>query len=302
MRGWYSGKYAGDLYDVAHSWSAVFPDIFPTPQDAGQYIRENLKPDLHGEFYTGELLNSYIDNYLTNKVSINTKGRKIVKPSYSGSKGEACRWSVQERGYYSAGFQILYLSSFTASVWIALYMCKSNDFEAGKLAVANIEPRLVSAVKNKLMRQLDSDGIGRLDYGVYQSDGLFLGSDIRKWAEDVFPALTLGDFYDEEIYVLVQELHGERGKIYNYCRLNGLLEGVLPSPKQEVSSNMRRERSGAAKDFVQLGIEAYRKCYGAEPEKLSQLLNFAKTKQDAVKGCTIVDEGKGNDRRIYFWS
>ena len=70
----------------------------------------------------------------------------------------------------------------------------------------------------------------------------------------------------------------------------------LSSSKQ----NEKRERSGAANDFVELGVVAYESAHGSYPEKLSQLLLFAKKVPNPVSGYVLIDEGKGNGRRIFF--
>jgi len=70
-------------------------------------------------------------------------------------------------------------------------------------------------------------------------------------------------------------------------------------PPQE-KPKKKENRSGAAKDFVALGVDCFKKEHGGYPERLSQLLMFAKSKPNAVQGYVITDVGGGNNRRIYF--
>ncbi len=60
------------------------------------------------------------------------------------------------------------------------------------------------------------------------------------------------------------------------------------------------DRSGKAKDFVEVALVAYKKKFGDNPIKLGQLLNFASGNDKPIAGYTITLDGKGNDRKVHL--
>lgn len=302
------------LEEVAEYWCKRLPAFFPSVSDAEAFIkahmemtgRERIAPcktvEWHKRtdyYFCGDELNRFINDNLKDKFT----NQPPMPKAWAEKPGDKCRHSISDKGFYAADGGSLLLSSFVASSWISLGTSENDTPEkVARLAVSDIEPRLINAVRNNAIRQIEPDGFARVKEGEYIHGGLFLEADIKAWAKSEYPRCQLSEFYAVDETLI--ELHENKINIYRSCEAFDLeppqephlYVNNLSSSKQ----NGKKERSGAAKDFIELGVVAYKSEHDSYPEKLSQLLLFAKKASNTVSGYVLIDEGKGNGRRIFF--
>ena len=214
------------LEELADFWCRRLPAFFPSAKDAEAFIKAHMEMTGRERITPCKVVkwNKRTDYYfcadeLNRFISDNLKGKFTNPPpmtkAWAEKPGDKCRHSISDKGFYAADWRNLLLSSFVASSWIGLGIPENDDFNAARLAVRDIEPRLVNAVRNNAIRQIEPDGFARVKEGEYIHGGLFLEADIKAWAKSEYPRCQLSEFYAVDETLI--ELHENKINIYRSC-------------------------------------------------------------------------------------